>query len=341
MQLWENGAVAIGSVSERSRFRVLVAMLATLASAAIVAIYPVQRVPGGDPSIPGYTLSLGLIYLPLVVLAPWLARHLRRDSASRKALWRTALLVIPAWTLLDILLAHTLFCFPRTIATLGVNLPGFKPPRPSALDCSPDLAAGFAFNIPIEEFLFYLGGCVLMVVLYIWSSEEWFEAYNSPAMSCERQARAVQRAVRFFPTLALWGVALAGAVLIYKAWGAPEPLRAGVPLYALLMIAWMVVPNAFLYRVVGPSINERALLFTMTSVVLVSLIWEVTLALPNGWWNYQPRWMMGLFIAPWSGIPAEAVFLWVAAGFGNVVFYEFFRLHAMCGRTLWSFLSGR
>ena len=34
----------------------------------------------------------------------------------------------------------------------------------------------------------------------------------------------------------------------------------------------------------------------MFMVLLISLLWEVTLALPYGWWNFQDEQMIGLRI---------------------------------------------
>ena len=47
-------------------------------------------------------------------------------------------------------------------------------------------------------------------------------------------------------------------------------------------------------------------------ILLISLLWEVTLAIPYGWWDYRPGAMMGLAIAAWRGLPVEAVCVWLA-----------------------------
>ena len=39
---------------------------------------------------------------------------------------------------------------------------------------------------------------------------------------------------------------------------------------------------------------------------------EATLAVPYGWWDYQQKQMMGLFIGAWAGLPIEAVVVWIA-----------------------------
>ena len=53
-----------------------------------------------------------------------------------------------------------------------------------------------------------------------------------------------------------------------------------------------------------------------------SVLWEATLALPYGWWNYQHPAMMGVFIGAWSGLPLEAVLVWLAVTYGTVIMFE-------------------
>ena len=100
----------------------------------------------------------------------------------------------------------------------------------------------------------------------------------------------------------------------------------------LVLIAGLLLPNYTLYPAISAFINKQAMLFTMTVVVLLSLVWEVTLGLPNQWWGYQKDAMLGIFVTPWSGLPVEAAFLWLMAGWGNVVLFEFFRLKLYSGR---------
>ncbi len=55
-------------------------------------------------------------------------------------------------------------------------------------------------------------------------------------------------------------------------------------------------------------------------------MWEATLALPYGWWDYNHNQMVGVFITPWSSLPIEAVVLWVAATWSNIAIYEVAKL---------------
>lgn len=66
----------------------------------------------------------------------------------------------------------------------------------------------------------------------------------------------------------------------------------------------------------------------MFYVVATSLMWEVTLALPREWWNYQTDRML-LPIAAWSlpgrEFPVEAAIVWVCAPFSCILIFEFAR----------------
>ena len=58
---------------------------------------------------------------------------------------------------------------------------------------------------------------------------------------------------------------------------------------------------------------------TMFFMMLVSMLWEATLALPYGWWNYQRETMTGIFIGAWSGLPIEAIIVWSSLRDGHPV----------------------
>jgi hypothetical protein len=52
------------------------------------------------------------------------------------------------------------------------------------------------------------------------------------------------------------------------------------------------------------------------------MLWEATLALAYGWWNYQHGRMTGIFIGAWWGLPVEAVLVWVAVTYATVIVFE-------------------
>jgi hypothetical protein len=53
--------------------------------------------------------------------------------------------------------------------------------------------------------------------------------------------------------------------------------------------------------------------------VLLSLIWEATLAVPYHWWGFQHRQMIGVFIGAWSGLPIEEVCVWIAVTYATAI----------------------
>src|SRR5215469_3751740 len=87
-------------------------------------------------------------------------------------------------------------------------------------------------------------------------------------------------------------------------------------------------------------INWRALSMTMFFIMLVSMLWEATLALPYGWWNYQHRTMMGVFIGAWCALPIEAVLVWLAVSYGTVILFEAVKIWQASGRPMREMMMG-
>ena len=89
-----------------------------------------------------------------------------------------------------------------------------------------------------------------------------------------------------------------------------------------MLVAGGLVPSASFYRVTRRFINWRALSLTIFIMLPVSMLWEATLALPYGWWNYEHGAMMGVFIGAWADLPIEAVMVWLAVTYGTVILFE-------------------
>jgi hypothetical protein len=57
-------------------------------------------------------------------------------------------------------------------------------------------------------------------------------------------------------------------------------------------------------------------------------MWEVTLAIPRQWWNYQPQAMLAT-VPAWSRdslvFPVEAAIVWLCAPFSCILTFEFVR----------------
>jgi hypothetical protein len=74
----------------------------------------------------------------------------------------------------------------------------------------------------------------------------------------------------------------------------------------------------------------------------ISWLWEVTLALPYGWWEYRGNILIGLQIGAWSGLPIEAVCVWLAVTFTTVITYEVIKIWKALGtRALQAFFGIR
>ena len=151
---------------ERRAFYVVFAIAAALVVPAAIAlrtvIHPViLQATSDNPTPLGYAWSLLLFIIPIAVLGWWFA--CRPDlQFPRKAFWRTIAVLTPIGFLLDLLFGNIFFIFPNRAATLGCEIP----------------AAGG--TIPIEEFVFYLTGFMLVLLSYIWCDEYWMGPTMSP-----------------------------------------------------------------------------------------------------------------------------------------------------------------
>src|SRR5207247_11094851 len=143
---------------------------------------------------------------------------------------------------------------------------------------------------------------------------------------------------RFLLTAFVLGVGLIAAAILYRRLlsGASE----GVPWYFIYLVCASFIPSAGFFHTAQPFINWRAFSFTFFLLLLISLLWEVTLALPYGWWGYRPRALIGLHIGAWSGLPIEAVCVWLAVTFTTVITYEVIKIwKALATRALEAFFG--
>ena len=254
-------------------------------------------------------MSLLFFLVPAAALLGWLCQ--RRDLAlQRRACGRTLAVLVPLGLLLDLLFGNALFTFPNPAATLGIRVPAVGGP------------------LPLEEFVFYLSGFGVVLLTYVWADEYWMAAYNLPDYPAV--TAGMPRLIRFhWPSLAVGAGLLVVALLYKKLW---SPVPAGFPWYATYLVVAAVVPSMGFFRTAQPFINWRAFSFTLFFIVLVSLLWEVTLALPYGWWGYRAAAMLGLTIGAWSHLPIEAVFVWLTVSFMTVISYEVVKIWLATGK---------
>ena len=294
-------------------FYIVFAIAAALVLPAAIALHTVIH-PGilqatsENPTPLGYTWSLLLFIVPIGALGWWFAR--RPDlKFPRKAFWRTLALLTPLGFLLDLLFGNAFFIFPNKTATLGCEVP----------------AIGGA--IPVEEFVFYLTGFMLVLLSYIWCDEYWMAAYNVPDYKAATEG--IPRIVRFHFASVVLGVVLIAAAILYRKLlaGGPE----GFPWYFVYLVCAALIPSTGFFHTAQQFINWRAFSFTFFLLLLISLLWEVTLALPYGWWEYRPRVLIGLHIGAWFGLPIEAACLWMAVSFTTVITYEVIKIWKALG----------
>jgi hypothetical protein len=294
-------------------FQVIFLIAALLIIPAAITLHTVAH-PGiltvaSDNATPrGYTISLLLFVIPICALGAWFAT--RGDLVlARKAFWRTLAVLTPLGFGLDLLFGNAFFTFLNTGATLGIGVPSIGGP------------------IPVEEFLFYLTGFMIVLLSYIWADEYWVAAYNIPDYSAA--AKGLPRIARFHAPSVILGVALIAAAVIYKRFCSGSP--AGFPWYFTYLTVASIIPSAGFFHTAQPFINWRAFGFTFFLLLLISLLWEVTLAIPYGWWGYRPETMLGLAVGAWSGLPAEAVCVWFAVSYTTIITYEVIKIWKALG----------
>jgi hypothetical protein len=272
-----------------------------------------------NPSPYGYTWSLLLFVVPILVILLWFLPSEGLDIPQR-AFWRTIVILVPLGWLLDFLFAQYFFSFPNSQATLEIH------------------AWALGRPVPIEEYVFYLTGFVAVLLLYVWLGEYWLAAYSVPDYPGE--ARKIIRLLRFHPTSLILGAVLIGAAWFYKKRFAPIGAHDGFPGYFAFLVAGALVPSVSFFPVARRFINWRAFSLTAFFMLLISLLWEVTLALPYGWWKFRHRQMIGIFIGPWNELPIEEVCLWMAVTYATAIVFEIVKLWQASGRTMKEALVG-
>jgi hypothetical protein len=290
-------------------FLIAAALIVPAAITLRTIVHPaILQATSDNPTPLGYTWSLALFVVPIAVLALWFAS--RPDlKFPRKAFWRTIGVLTPLGFALDLLFGNAFFVFPNKLATIGWEIPA--------------LGGG----IPVEEFVFYLTGFMLVLLSYIWCDEYWMAAYNVP--DYQQVAKDVRRIVRFHFASVILGIVLIGAAIAYRKFLAD--ISEGFPWYFVYLVCASLIPSAGFFYTAQQFINWRAFSFTFFLLLLISLLWEATLALPYGWWEYRRNILMGLQIGAWSGLPVEAVCVWLAVTFTTVITYEVIKIWKSLG----------
>ncbi|MFY9979724.1 MAG: hypothetical protein WAK22_15970, partial [Candidatus Sulfotelmatobacter sp.] len=297
---------------------IVVAIMAMIAIPAAITLHtvhlPVPVMPVNQNSTPyGYTVSLLLFILPIVAIAGWFLPS-EGLHIPQRASWRTIAILIPLGFALDLFFARWFFCYPNVGATLGIH------------------AFAFGRPVPVEEYVFYLTGFLAVLLLYIWLGEFWLAAYN--VVDYPNEARKLSRLLQFHPTSFILAIVLIGAAWFYKKHFALPADQAGFPGYFTVLVLGGLAPAISFFPAACRFINWRALSLTLFFMLLVSVLWEATLAVPYGWWTYQHREMMGLFVGAWSGLPVEGVCVWIAVTYATVIVFEVVKIQLAAKETV-------
>ena len=250
-----------------------------------------------------YFTSLALWGIPILYLWPVFTMITAEGTGRRRrALRWTAGFIVVLGILLDFVFGHLTLRFPGCAAPPGAG--------PYVL-CLPAVSG----RVPLEELLFYAMGPVAMVLAYACTDERWLSRYNPKDDLVD--LKLIQLSPRLVVVAA--GAALA-ALILWRVNGT-------FPTYFAFLAAGAVLPAMFLYRTIGTLTNWPAFAVTTLYVLVTSIVWEVTLAIPRQWWGYEPSGMIGLTITAWSRgdaiFPVEAAVVWLFAPFASILTYEF------------------
>jgi hypothetical protein len=300
--------------SPRRSAWIVLAMLAMIAVPVGITLHTIRtpavlQIPATNPTPYGYTWSLLLFVVPIVVIGWWFLPS-EGVQISQRSFWRTIWILVPFGFALDFFFANRFFLYPNGAATLGIGAPALGGP------------------VPLEEYIFYFTGFLAILLIYVWLDEYWLAAYNVPDYAGE--AKQIQRLLKFHPSSLLAGLALVASAVLYKKLRSPYP--EGFPGYFTVLVIGGLIPSASFFPTARRFINWRALSATLFMILLISMFWEATLAVPYGWWGYQQRQMMGLFIGAWAGLPVEAVMVWIAVTYGTVIVYEIVKVWQASGK---------
>src|ERR1700688_2612543 len=166
---------------------IVAAMLAMIAIRAAITLHTVSS-PGtlqassSNPTPHGYTWSLLLFVVPIVVIAFWFVPA-EGVEIPRRAFWWTIAILVPIGFGLDFFFAHSFFVFLNSGATLKIGAPALGAP------------------VPIEEYIFYFTGFLCVLLIYVWLDEFWLAAYNVPDYPGE--SKKISRLFQFHLTSAM------------------------------------------------------------------------------------------------------------------------------------------
>ena len=310
------------SPSPRASFLLVMGILVMIAIPAALTLHTARIAPAVDQNARdltpyGYTISLLLFIVPILAISIWFM-PCERVRISRTSFWRTIALLFPLGVILDYFFARFFFTFPNLNATSGIRAPAM------------------GGGVPVEEYLFYFTGFVAVLLIYIWLDEYWLAAYSIPIDAARRTD--FDRLLRFHPASLILGIVLIGGAILFRNFVAGPP---GIPGYFIFLVVGALGPSALLFPSALPVINWRAFGLTFFLILLISLLWEATLALPYGWWGFRDEQMIGIYVTAWSRLPIEEVCVWCAVTYATAIVYETVRRWHCSGKSAAHAFLGR
>lgn len=268
-----------------------------------------------NPTPFGYTISLSLFLFPMLALIFWMWRF-KCPSLQRKAFLYSIALLAPTGIVLDVLFGNRFFIFENHNAVLGINFPAIGGP------------------LPIEELIFYISGFTTVLLLYLWGDEYWFEKYNIADYG--PQSKQIHKAFQFHWPSVIIGFSLITMAFTYKKLFSLN--SHGFPWYFTYITIVALIPSMAFYKTAKHFINWRAFSFTFFIMILISLIWETTLALPYQWWGFQQDVMIGIFIGAWHNLPIEEIVVWFSVSYATIILYETIKVWLATNKPLKIFI---
>jgi len=292
-----------------------------------------------------FAMSTLLFLIPAAVGLFWAVFDLE-FRPWRKILLRGLAILTVLSVIVDVgFLGATCFTFPNREANVGiVMIPMF------------DWTTKSWLMMPWEDLVFYIVAAALTMVLYAWLTLSFLRQTNEdywPDWSAERVANLVRggdvlecwhgawfikghptKPDRFWPSFKLFVrdarhhqlgrmfalvlCGLAGVVWIYGQFDAID----GTPVYAMYLLISAGVASYLLLGQVYDHLNWRAFALTAVYMALLSVVYEITLALPFGWWGFRESLMLGVSMAAWWDQPIEQLFIYASGTYVIVLIWE-------------------
>jgi hypothetical protein len=250
---------------------------------------------------PEYTISLLIWIIPICLLIFFFLKKRLLTPEKWFALIISIFILAAVGIILDLLFAKRFFTFPEQQAILGFTIS----------------------DIPVEEFIFYITGFWFILFMYVFFDEWYLVKYNVPDKLYARFRAKMGKLIFIHATGNWWAGGLFLAALIFKQFF--NSSGDFLPGYFTFLLLVAYVPFVLFFRVTRRFVNWPAFTFCLVLTSLISIIWEVTLALPRGYWGYREGAMIGIFVPPWHRLPIEAVTVWIFCTLVILV-YEFIKI---------------